>query len=108
MLCMCCAHDFGLESKSIFSLKAGQFLMVFDGSSVYDFYTSESAQVADSYHQLFLSEWAPREALEPLQVQTSELKISRTAYARINWRPDSELSCSALLVLLKLSLIFTS
>ena len=47
-----------------------------------------STRVAVS-NQLCLSKLALREALEPLQVQTFGLKISRSTYARINLRPDS-------------------
>ena len=48
------------------------------------------AREVGSNHQLFLSEWAPRGALEPLQVQTFGLKISRMTNAGINRKPDSE------------------
>ena len=48
-----------------------------------------STRVAVS-NQLCLSKLALREALEPLQVQTFGLKISRSTYARINLRPESE------------------
>ena len=47
-----------------------------------------STRGAGSNHQLYLSKWAPRKALEPFQVQTFGLKISRMT--RINRRPDSE------------------
>ena len=48
-----------------------------------------SSRVAVST-QLCLSKLAPREALEPLQVQTFGLQNSRSTYAKINLRPDSE------------------
>ena len=57
------------------------------------------AREVGSSHQLFLSELAPRGALEPPQVQTFGLKISRSTNARINRRPDSEILFPALLVL---------
>ena len=48
-----------------------------------------STQGTGSSNQLFLSKWALREALEPLQVQTFGLEISRMTYARINRKPES-------------------
>jgi len=54
------------------------------------FMSVNSTRGAGSNHQLYLSKWAPRKALEPFQVQTFGLKISRMTYARINRRPDSE------------------
>ena len=71
-------------------------------------YTSESAQVVDSNHQLFISKWSPREALQVLQVQTFGINISRMACARINRRPDSEFTLWALYILFWLLWIFIS
>ena len=67
--------------------------IVFDALTCFIFMPVNSTRVAVS-NQLCLSRLALCEALEPLQVQTFGLKISRSTYAttygRINLRPESE------------------